>query len=153
MANKNKVSPDADASLADELATETPPPPADAPAGDAPPVAAVVEKLTPTAWARRKGFIVEGQEPYAKGFHSSAEQLHGWAWHAHNFQNPKDAFELTEADYDAALVAASQFPAKPAHEAALAPHFPKPVVPKQIADACAAADLAAAELAATVKKG
>lgn len=107
------------------------------------------DKLTPNEWARRKGLLVEDvREPYAKGFHASAEQLHGWAWHAHNYQAPGQEFRLTQVDYDAALEAASQFPAKPAHRAALAPHYPEPLVPEHIAKACAEA-----EAAKTVTKG
>lgn len=154
--NRGSISNDTEASLSAEGAPEVPPsaptedapplePPPDAPPpGDKPPEAASPELLTPCEWARRKGLLVEGNEPHATGFHASAEQLHGWAWHAQNYQAPKDAFRLTESDYDAALVAASQFLAKPAHEAALAPHFPKPEVPEQVAKACAARDAAAA---------
>lgn len=141
------VAPDAETSLANEGVATTPldataplvPPPT-------PPTTTAVagpEKLTPTEWARRKGLLVEGPlvpEPHAKGFHAAAEQLHGWAWHAQNYQAPEQAFKLTEADYDAALVAAGEFPRKPAHKAALATNYPEPVVPEHIAKACAAAD-------------
>lgn len=112
----------------------------------APATPAQPDKLTPDEWAARKGLLVVPTaaqpwvEPHAKGFHAAAAQLHGWLWHAQNYQTPTDAFRLTEADYDAALVAASEFPRRPAHKAALAPHFPEPVVPEHIAKACAAAD-------------
>ena len=135
-------------------------PPADAPKppenpGDKPPEAAAVpDLLTPTEWAQRKGLLVDnGREPpFATGFHAEAEQLHGWAWHAHNYQLPEQAFRLSEADYDAALVAASMFPAKPAHAAAIATHYPAPVVPEHIAKACAAAEAKAAEAEAAAAK-
>jgi hypothetical protein len=114
-------------------------------APEAPPAtaAAGTEKLTPNEWARRKALLVEASpekpwvEQHATGFHAEAEQLHGWAWHSQNYQSPEQAFRLTEADYDAALAAAAEFPAKPAHEAAIPNGYPKPVVPKHIADACA----------------
>ena len=97
------------------------------------PKAAAAEKLTPLEWARRKGLLVEATperpwvEPHAKGFHACAEQLYGWLWHAANYQDPKQAFTLTEADYDKALETASRFPEVPVHEAALAPGWKKPV--------------------------
>lgn len=166
MAKNRPVATDAETSLANELPaelsapTELGAPPVDAPSGDdAPPptrpgdkppeTPASPELLTPNEWALRKGLLVDdGREVFAKGFHAEAEQLYGWKWHAHNFQAPEQAFRLTEADYDAALEAAGQFPAKPAHEPAVVPHFPKPVVPEHIAKACAARDAAEAKAAA-----
>lgn len=150
---RGSITQDADASLVAESAPEEQPtttpeanvetPPDGAKPPEQPPAAEAKgpELLTPNEWARRKGLLVDdAREPFAKGFHASAEQLYGWAWHAHNYQAPGQEFRLTEADYDAALVAAGEFPAKPAHEAAVAPHYPKPVVPEQIATACAAAE-------------
>lgn len=108
-------------------------------------------KLTPREWAHRKGLLFEPSpkqpwvEPHAKGFYYEAATLHGWTQHAHDHQTPEQAFRLTEADFDAALAAAGEFPAVPAHEPALAPGCPKPVVPEQIAKACAEARAKAAQ--------
>jgi hypothetical protein len=144
MAKKTETVPGAIESASVSVHEETAPPDDNKP----PENPAAAELLTPNEWARRKGLIVDdAREPFAKGFHAEAEQLHGWAWHAHNYQAAEQAFRLAEADYDAALVAASEFPAKPAHKAALAPHYPEPVVPEHIAKACAARDAAAAKKA------
>jgi hypothetical protein len=78
-------------------------------------------------------------EPHAKGFYYEAATLHGWTKHAQDEQDPAKAFRLSEADFDAALAAAGEYPAVPAHERALAPGCPDTSVPEHIAKACAKA--------------
>jgi hypothetical protein len=168
MARRNESSSSAEEAPAApaEVAATAPAVENTAPAGDAPPAPPTPpttptepEKLTPREWAHRKGLLFEPSEKqpwveaHSTGFHAAASQLHGWNWYAQNFQD--QAFTLTEADYDAALDAAGEFPALPAHEPALAPNFPKPVVPEHIAKACAEAraKAAAAAAAAAQKPG
>lgn len=111
--------------------------------GDQPP-AASAEVLTPDEWARRKGLLVERTEktpwvePHAKGFHDEAGTLHGWKRHAYSEQDPAKAFRLSEQDYDAALKAAAEYPAAPAHAPALPPGIEPPPVPKHVQEAIAA---------------
>ena len=64
--------------------------------------------------------------------HAAAAALHGWAPHAHHANQP---MKLSEADYDAALKAASSMTLDPGsaqrrphyrpHAAALSPHHPR----------------------------
>jgi hypothetical protein len=100
--------------------------------------AAVADKLTPAQWAERKGIAPKSDaarpwiEPVAKstkecsnGIHlHAADALHGWSNHAYNFQAESDALLLTEAEFDAALVAAAGYPACNAHLPAVAPKAP-----------------------------
>lgn len=117
----------------------------------APPAAAGAELLTPEQWGERKGNVVVTTperpwvEPHSKNFHDEAATLHGWKSHAYDEQNPTKAFHLSEADYDAALAAAAEFPACPAHAAALPPGVKAPPLPKHIEEALAAQAKAKAE--------
>ncbi len=112
---------------------------------------ATAELLTPEQWGERKGNVVVTTaerpwvEPHRKGFHAEAAQLHGWDAYAYNQQDPTKAFRLSESDYDAALAAAAEFPACPAHTAALPPGVKAPPLPKHIEEALAAKAKAQAE--------
>lgn len=113
-------------------------------ASEGAPAPASAELLTPAQWGERKGNAVvpTAERPWVeahfKNFHAEAAQLHGWNAHAYNEQDPAKAFRLSEADYDAALAAASEFPACPAHAAALPPGVKAPPLPKHIEEALAA---------------
>lgn len=84
-----------------------------------PPEAAGPLKLSPAAWAHRKGLLISGAkqpwvEPHARGGHAEATNLYGWDAHAHHYQG-ESAFALTESDYDKARETALAFPAVELH--------------------------------------
>lgn len=82
-------------------------------------------KLTPEQWAEKLGQVRKApqHQPQLRTHyawqHAAASSLHGWEQHAHHYQNAP--LLLTQADYQAALDAAAEYPAKPAHAAALSP--------------------------------
>jgi hypothetical protein len=139
--------PSAGALLEQPPVTGAPPtPPTALPAGEQPPAApADPEMLTPNEWAHRKGLLYANGptqpwvESHAAGFHSEADVLHGWSRYAAAYQAPADTFRLTEADYDAARKAAAEFPALPAHKAALPPNIDEPELPEHLKPAAPAA--------------
>lgn len=98
------------------------------PAGaDASAKAEPAEKLTPAEWAERKGIAPKAQYPWEEPVSSdwrypSAALLFGWTHDAYNYQ--ARPFKLSEADFDAALKAASEYPNGEPPEAAIAPHAP-----------------------------
>lgn len=83
---------------------------------------------TPLEWAQAKGLILaprfdfQGPQPHWK--YAAADALYGWAHHAYHFQGEDDVFRITEKDFELAIEAAAQFPAKPAHEPGVAPSCP-----------------------------
>lgn len=99
---------------------------------DAPAPANLVapERLTPHEWAERKGHIEHAdparpwRSPNIEYRYAAADALYGWSRHAYHYQAEHDRFLIAESDYDAALEAAAQYPAKPPHRAAVAPSCP-----------------------------
>lgn len=96
----------------------------------APASAPLSERLTPREWAARKGDIEEAEpsrpwrSPNVHYRYAAADALYGWTHHAYHYQAEGDRFLILEADYDAALAAAVEYPAKPPHRAAIAPSCP-----------------------------
>lgn len=93
-----------------------------APAAPAVPAVAP-EMLTPEQWAEKLGHVKKAS-PFTPQLsthyswqHAAADSLHGWAQHAHHYQGAP--LMLSQADYQAALEAAAEYPNKPAHTAAL----------------------------------
>ena len=91
-------------------------------------VAPPPDKFTPDEHARRQGNMITGSKVGAMKApvchcwqHSAAANLHGWGSHAHHAGEP---IKMTEADYLAALKAASVHPYVP-HPGALSPHCRK----------------------------
>jgi len=91
---------------------------------EAAPVAAPApEMLTPEQWAQKLGHVKKAPpfQPQLSAHyswqHAAADSLHGWAQHAHHYQG--EPLLLSQADYEAALDAAAEYPNKPAHAAAL----------------------------------
>jgi len=95
-------------------------PPAAAPAPEAP----AAPKRTPADWAKVLEFSkpadprLPQSEPHTDWQHAAADVLHGWSRHAYHYQ--ADPFEISEADYRAALEAGANHPPTPAHAAAIA---------------------------------
>ena len=89
--------------------------------GDAPKGADAELRLSPDEWAPRKGMIVTPRfgeaAPHWK--HACADVLYGWTLHRHHYADKP--LLLSESDYVAALDAAAEYPATPAHEAAFSP--------------------------------
>lgn len=87
------------------------------------------EKRTPRQWAEQLGNIHKRDPrlPQSRDFadwkHAVADKLHGWSKHAYHFQD--QPLLISKAVYLDALEAAAEYPVKPAHEAALAPHLSK----------------------------
>jgi hypothetical protein len=83
--------------------------------------ASKAEMLTPVAWAERKGLIGmldpvrPWEPPYKKPGYAAAEALHGWLQDAHDFQGEHQELKISEADFEAAIVAGGKYPAMPAH--------------------------------------
>jgi hypothetical protein len=119
------------------------------PAGaDASAKAEPADKLTPAEWAERKGIAPKAVHPWEEAVskdwrYPAAAQLHGWTHEAFHYQAAP--FQILEKDFDAALEAAAQYPVKPAHEGAVAPHAP--FKPQFVAD-----NKAREEAAAEAKK-
>jgi hypothetical protein len=84
---------------------------------------AEAEKLTPHQWADRKGHgpKQDAFEPVPDWQFAAADVLHGWSAQAYAYQAEGEEFRITEDDYVAALDAAAQYPAKPAHAPAITP--------------------------------
>lgn len=85
--------------------------PKDKPELDAP--KAEVLRLPPLEWAKRRGLILDadkpanpvlGTGPRPAWQHAAADAVHGWSWHAEQYQ--AEPLEITEADYVAAVDAA-----------------------------------------------
>jgi hypothetical protein len=119
VANKNRFPEEPSSALeqpwADTMpAADPPPPPADA-AVSAP------ERLTPHAWGEKLGLCEKADparpwiESHADWRFAAADKLHGWSDHAHHWQGPDQQLLLTEQDFQAALQAGADYPAKPAH--------------------------------------
>jgi hypothetical protein len=107
-----------------------PTPQAEPVAVEAPPVApAEPERLTPHAWGERLGLCEKADparpwvESHADWRFAAADKLHGWSDHAHHWQGEGQQLLLTEADFQAALQAGADYPAKPAHAPACGKGF------------------------------
>ena len=87
------------------------------------PVRPAAEKLEPHQWAEKLGNMIKGSPhvPHARTFpnaaHAVADQLHGWSAHRHHYQTTP--LLLAKEDYEAALEAAGEYPAKPPHAPAM----------------------------------
>lgn len=87
------------------------------------------EQLTPAEWAARKGLVgaidpVRSWEPpHKQALYAAAEALHGWLQDAHDYQAEGQELRMSEADFDAAIVAAGKYPAAPAHGPACGRNF------------------------------
>lgn len=90
-----------------------------------PPAPAAQPKLQPHEWAKKTGHYRRGDPRLPQStdlydaVHVAADVLHGWSKHRHHFQSAP--ILLTQADYEAALKAAGEYPVTPAHEPALSP--------------------------------
>jgi hypothetical protein len=84
-----------------------------------------VVRRTPVDWAQKLGHYHEAPPhmPQLRSRydwqHAAADKLHGWSQQSYHYQN--EPFLLSQADYEAALAAAAEYPAMAAHEAAIAP--------------------------------
>lgn len=114
-------------------------------------------KLSPLAWAHRKGLLIAGTnqpwvEPHARGGHAEASNLYGWENHAHHYQGER-AFVLTEVDYDKARETAVNWGAEGVE--LHAPAWPwregERVKPRSVAEARKAENEAAAKAKAERK--
>lgn len=91
---------------------------------DAPQTELAVVRRTPLQWAEQLGHIKQGDprvpqsKTHADWQHAAADKLHGWSKHAYHHQG--DPFLLSQEDYEAALENAAEYPAKSAHEPAIA---------------------------------
>jgi hypothetical protein len=87
------------------------------------------ELLTPLEWAQRKELVGRldplrpWEPPHKKPSYAAADTLHGWTQDAYDYQAEDQLLKLSEADFDAALVAAGKYPAAPAHAAACGRNF------------------------------
>lgn len=84
------------------------------------------KKRTPRHWAQFKGHEASPpkfswQLPVRNATYAAAAALHGWDAHEHHFQAPGSELLISEADYDAAILAGADYPAVPAHGPALSP--------------------------------
>jgi hypothetical protein len=93
-------------------------------------VKADIERLTPLAWAERKGHVGHQDptkpwaEPAPDWRFAAADALHGWSAQAYHYQAEAAEFLISEADYDAALEAGAGYPATPPHAPAIAESCP-----------------------------
>lgn len=82
-------------------------------------------KLQPNEWAAKLGHVRVGDARLPQSSqlfsaaHVVADLLHGWTKHLHHYQSAP--LLISQADYEAALKAAGEYPSTPAHEPALSP--------------------------------
>ena len=90
------------------------------------PVAVAKQELcTPSEWREKMGLIRRRDPRLPQSVdivdwkHQCADLLHGWSQHAYHFQS--EPLLISQADYEAALKAAGEYPATPEHKPACSP--------------------------------
>lgn len=84
---------------------------------------------TPAEWASRKGLVGQldpvrpWEPPHKQPAYAAADACHGWTQDAYDYQGEHQALRMSEADFDAAIIAAGKYPATPAHAAACGRNF------------------------------
>lgn len=102
-----------------------PEPPKAQPSPKAEPKAKPPKTKTPDEWGRAQGRyrevnpLVAQVKSHFDWRHAVADKLHGWSKHAYHYVDLP--LEISEADYNAALEAAANYPNVPAHGPAVSP--------------------------------